>query len=195
MRQIVQILFLILAMGIMSCSEKDFLENGYYFSVDEPYYLFRINNDTLIFENPFGVDTFTYLLENGNKMILSPINLEDSIIKLDYYGQPDGFKLFIGDSLMKFNKTAFNNVTDFYLNSKGYQINVPDLDNPQFIVEQNLVVTLFVAMQNDSLKMSIDENLTDINNLKFDFQSAIDKYEDLVKPLLILIDHLPKRMI
>ncbi len=186
MKQILQILFLISCLGIISCSQKENLNNGYYFSIEEPYNLFSINNDTLIFENVLGIDTFTFMLQEQNKINLSPIRIKDSVIVLDYYSQPDGLELLMGDTLMRFKQTPFNNATDFYINSKGYQINVPDFENPQFIARQSLVVTLFVEIQNDSLNLSLDENQTNIINLKIDFQSALVKFEEFERPLVTL---------
>jgi hypothetical protein len=186
MRQVLSIFFLISCLGIISCSEKNNLNNGYYFSIEEPYHLFHINNDTLIFENVLGADTFTYMLQGKNEMILSLINIKDSIIILDYKTQPNGLELFMGDTLMRFKQTPFNNATDFYINSKGFQINVPYSENPQFIAKQSLIVTLLVETKNNSLKLELDENQTNIKNLKTDFQSALDKFDEVEKPLVVL---------
>jgi hypothetical protein len=156
------------------------------FSIEEPYHLFHINNDTLIFESVLSVDTFNYMLQGKNEMILSPINIKDSIIILDYNTRPDGLELFMGDTLMRFKQTPFNNATDFYINSKGFKINVPYFENPQFIAKQSLIITLLVETKNDSLKLELDEKQTDIKNLKNDFQSVLDKFDEVEKPLVTL---------
>ncbi|MCG6187451.1 hypothetical protein [Maribellus maritimus] len=186
MKQILSILFLISCFGLISCSEKNNLNDGYYFSTEELDHLIYIKSDTLIFENILGIDTFTYLFQGKNQIILSPINIKDSIIIFEYNFHSDGLELFVGDTLMRFKQTSFNNATDFYINSKGFQINVPYFENPQFIAKQNLVVTLLVATKNDSLELELDENQTDIGSIKNDFQSALDKFDEVEKPLVTL---------
>lgn len=191
MKQILPILFVISCLGIISCSEEKNLTNGYYISMEEPYHIFRIHKDTFIFENILGIDTFTYILQEPNKMILSPVKIKDSLIFLDYYVQPDGLELLMGDTLMKFIKSPYNNATDFYLNSKGLQINLPYLENPQYIEKQNLMVTLFIEIKNDSLELALDEIKTDIESLRTAFQSALAKFEEFERsflPLRIFVD-------
>lgn len=186
MKQILVLIFIISVLGILCCSEKKNLSNGYYISIEEPYHLFKIHKDTFIFENAFGIDTFKYTLQKPNKMILSPVKIKDSVIIMNYYVQNNGLDLLMGDTLIKFKKSPYNNATDFYLQSKGLHINLTYLENPQYISYQNLVVTLFVENKNDSLLLTLDENEIDIETLRTAFQSAVGKFEKFERPHLTL---------
>jgi len=186
MKQKLLILFLILCVGIISCSKKESFNDGYYFSIDEPYILISISNDTMIFENVLCTDTFTYKHQKHNIVILSPINNIGSVINLQYNLHPNGFELLQGDTLFRFVRTPFDNATDFYLDSKGYQFNIAKLENPQYITHQNLIVNLFVEIENDSCKLIINEKQTELASLKSDFQTALSNFEEFEHPLVVL---------
>jgi len=185
MKYKIQILLLIFSVGIMSCSNKATLKDGFYFTSEEPYNIVTINNDILLYEDVYGVDTFTFQIAK-DVINLFPKDNKDTVIVLKYNLLTDGFELLYGDSLVKFVQTPYDNAMDFYLDSKGYQLNIAKLENPQYIAKQNLIVNLFVEIKNDSCKLIINDRQTELASLKSDFQTALSNFEEFEQPFVVL---------